>query len=327
MQEFRRWSNKVTLTSGAVRFNRNPTYHPTPDKISKRGEIKGFSRHSRLRLRDAICQCAVSGSDAYGLCLTVPWQGGFDSIVQACSVYRESWNRFTLAFRRALPNTAAIFRHELQRRKMPHTHLIVFVSKADLDNLSEPLDRLIFNLWFSSIKYHLGGADALSFARHGIKLDKLSDADAMFRYVSDHASKSKQAQLGYKGKQWGFINRKVVKTHASINYYLPDQKSLYQFQRHISRACRFRIKSDCVFGSRLSSSLNGVSVCFVKYSTTKKLLDFLRAGRSFNRELNSFRRDRIRADLLSAHRSLVRSFDNQRRAFKLEKFAVDKKSE
>lgn len=316
MDSFRRWSNKITVSANSIRFSRVPSYHPNKGDISKRGNICCFSRHSRLRLRDAIAQAAVSSSTAWGLCLTLPWVCSFDdsSLELLCIKYRECWNRFTLSFRRSLPNSAAIFRHELQRRKVPHTHLILFLSKVDRDNINEPIERLIFNIWFASLFFRLDSA-GIDFARHGIKLDKLDNADAMYRYIADHTSKSKQAQLGYKGKQWGYINRKVICTHPSIDYHLPTQKSIYDFQRHIAKVCRFRVNAACVFGKKLSSSRFGVSLCYVRYTTTKKLLAYLRREYGqISRSSHSYRSDMAWRDFNSEYRDL----DLMRRVYKYE---------
>ena len=45
---------------------------------------------------------------------------------------------------------------------------------------------------------------------HSCKLEPLDDLPALFRYVADHTSKHKQAQLGYHGKQWGYLNRHLL---------------------------------------------------------------------------------------------------------------------
>lgn len=280
VQEFRRWSSIVDVSSHHIRFHRNPTRHPDPktDTIAKRGAIRGFSRHSRLRLRDSLASAFLESSDTFGITLTVPWKEtpcGASSCV--LRLYRECFNRFTVSFKRRFPFSACIFRHELQRRKMPHCHLVFFMASADQKEGEgiAGVRKEVFSLWLRALNGFLGGGSLLAFSRHGVKVDYLGNQDAMFRYICDHTSKSKQAQLGYKGKQWGYINRKVLSKRVQIRYQFRAQHDMYFFQRHISKACRFFISAPCVFGRKLSDDLNGVSIQFVKGSTVRKLVRYI----------------------------------------------------
>ena len=100
-QEFRRFSFVVDVSSHHIRFHRVPTYHPKPDHIARRGAISSFSRHSRLRLRDALANASLADSECFGVTLTVPWQKcSCASSRCALSVYRECFNRFGVYFRR-----------------------------------------------------------------------------------------------------------------------------------------------------------------------------------------------------------------------------------
>lgn len=280
VHEYRRWSSVVDVSSHHVRFHRNPTYHPKPDQISRRGSISSFSRHSRLRLRESLANASLAASDVFGVTLTVPWKNLSEPLSDTLERYRECFNRFGVYFRRKYPFSAAIFRHELQRRKMPHCHLVVFFSLQDLKGRGLlDLRREVFDIWLRSLNGFFGGGSLLAFSRHGVKVDRLADRDAMFRYISDHASKSKQAQLGYKGKQWGYINKSLLSNRVKISYQFRHQSDIYFFQRHISKACRFFIKAPCVFGKKLSRDLNGVSIQFVKGSTVRKLICYIEHDR------------------------------------------------
>lgn len=273
-EEFRRWSSVVDVSSHHVRFHRNPTYHPKPEEIQRRGAISSFSRHSRLRLREALANASLSASDVFGVTLTVPWKNLMEPLSDTLYRYRECFNRFGVYFRRKYPFSAAIFRHELQRRKMPHCHLVVFFSMQDVKGRGlQDLRREVFDLWLRSLNGFLGGGSLLAFSRHGVKVDRLSDRDAMFRYISDHASKSKQAQLGYKGKQWGYIKKSLLSNRVKISYRFKFQSDIYFF--HISKACRFFIKAPCVFGKKLSRDLDGVSIQFVKGSTVRQIVRYI----------------------------------------------------
>lgn len=268
-----RWENRLTISPHAVLFSRSPTRLVKPTE-TKRGEIKSFSAHSRLRLRRALALSAVERSSVWGLTLTLPWRSLPDDCMER---YKRIFNRFTLGFRRSFPNSAAYFRHELQKRKMPHCHLVLYLSFEDVPvSMSRALLRgRFFDIWDNALQGDYLDADILAFRRVGIRLDKLHDSDAMFRYICDHASKHKQAQLGYKGKQWGAINSKRFRTVHHVTYDIYDSSEMSFIVRHLSKVARFRVKSDCVFGSKLSRRCDRVSVQFVSFRTVQKIMRYL----------------------------------------------------
>ena len=98
---------------------------------TKRGEIDGFSKDAIKRLRLALATEHIPQAAMVGVTLTVPWRKSFAGYLD---FYRESFNRFTVAFRRHLPLSGAIFRHELQTRKMPHCHMVCFVVEEEYKN-------------------------------------------------------------------------------------------------------------------------------------------------------------------------------------------------
>lgn len=249
----KRYFNSITVYDRAVKFHRIPTYdcRLVGKKPSKRGTIKTFSRHSRLRLREAIANNHILNSCCYGVTLTVPWRDYYNDKFTRdflnlddqtfVKIYQECFHRFEVTFRRRFPNSGAIFRHELQRRKMPHCHLIIYLSNIDLDFSVEALKSAILPLWWNSLNDQFFGGDKIGFFKYGCHCELLNDHLAMFRYLADHQSKSKQAQMGYLGKHWGIIQKKnfQIVDHERVDFV--DEKSRIFFSRHISRLCRFSI--------------------------------------------------------------------------------------
>ena len=283
MQELRRIDNYFRLYGSAVRFYRPPSLSKKGSNEkppARRSKIRSFSSHSRLRLRDALARYEMPGCKKYGVCLTVPW---VDTDFDVMAEYRACFNRFGVSFRRSFPGSAAIFRHELQVRKMPHCHFVLYLSLVDaLDEIL--LQDKIWQLWKKAVMVSgLHGGSECGFMRYGIKFEPLDDLPDMMRYLSDHTSKSKQAQLGYQGKQWGYINRSVLVLSAVPVYRFPDEKIKVQFVRHIQKMCRFRIsipissKRDYFkcFSFKRSSRRRLSSIYFADLSTTARLADFL----------------------------------------------------
>lgn len=305
MREFKRFERMVLIGERSVRFLREPSYNPPKAKIEKRGDITSFSRHSALRLRDALSQLHVDGASVYGVCLTVPWQlsdfkdhsGLFQNGVswpELFDKYKASFNRFGVSFRRTFPNSACIFRHELQTRKMPHCHLVCYFSSVDLpaasdvltSNLPSWIRQRIVDLWGSALLYDFGSGSVSGFFRSGCHVQKLDDLPSMFRYIGDHTSKHKQAQLGYQGKQWGYLNRKLLVSRSFTRFDFESSRDLVLFQRNVTKLCRFVIHKrkghlgdvvsiDNPFGSKLSSRRRLVSIQFLDQNTSYKIFDWL----------------------------------------------------
>lgn len=230
----------------AIRFKRMTTHIPEKHKISKRGLITKFTRHTALRLRDALSQNTIPNSETYGITLTVPWKTDDIWFDDRLNKYRECFHRFTISLSRRLPNSASIFRHELQQRKMPHTHIIIWLSNIDGSSFRKgDLLALVLELWARAMQGELYGGDINHFFKYGVKVDPLSSNVAMMRYLCDHTAKSKQAQLGYIGKQWGYINRKHFVSPAVDVFSMTPEQAI-QVSRTLSRFSRFSIPGKSV---------------------------------------------------------------------------------
>ena len=118
MREFNRYEKSVLCGEKSIRFRRALSYRPSPDKIERRGEITGFSRHSALRLRESLATLRIHHSRAFGVTLTVPWQMSaffvpVDDLFhrhldldKLYGEYKAAFNRFGVAFTFLLSNAS-----------------------------------------------------------------------------------------------------------------------------------------------------------------------------------------------------------------------------
>lgn len=288
------------IYENAIRFKRKTTYIPDRRDIKKRGLIKEFTRHTALRLRDALATNTVPNSETFGITLTVPWLSDEINFDSRLNRYDECFNRFCCNLRYALPNSASIFRHELQQRKMPHTHIVIWLSDIDRANYPKASDikALVWSYWSRAMKGELYGGSMEAFFKYGVKVDAVKSNIAIMRYLCDHTAKSKQAQLGYLGKQWGYINRKFFKSPCVHCFRMTPQQAL-QVSRTLSRLSRFSLVKgvsccscdgtvnglvfrrmhtmarSCPFGSKKIPRHKLNSVVFLNKSTSLKLFKFL----------------------------------------------------
>lgn len=218
----------------------------------RRGKIDGLSAASLRRLRDAILQSDVPGFAPFGLTLTLPGGKVPENVTE---IFKKCLHHFGVAFRRSFPDGAILYRVELQERKAPHLHCIVWASPrrspdygpqterpfplrmdrfefcpyvtspVPLQNPVNPIDLhiledsdAVFRLWFQVVINHwelCSEKEIFPFGLHG-GLCTIFAADggrqSAMRYLADDISRRKQAQLGYDGKQWGFIGKQNIKT-------------------------------------------------------------------------------------------------------------------
>lgn len=216
----------------------------------KRKTIKKFSYDSRLRMRLALLTGDVKGCRRIGVTLTLPWPVVDSSVMDD---FKDVMHRFRVAWLRAFPSSACVFRVELQQRGAPHVHMISWHSFP----FSPYLSDTYFLLWFRAVR-DLRGASYSDFARFGVRVDNVPNIGAAMRYLCDHATKKKQAQLGYKGKQWGILGRANFSFSLGISLPLGERETVLLL-RQLRRLSRFRVveKSDspwhrfpCPFGSK-----------------------------------------------------------------------------
>lgn len=321
---FDHWEKVIKIYPNGLLQKRGGTRPPGVPAVAPgvvRGNITRFSRHSALRLRSALLTRSCDPSSravSVGITLTLPWILDFafnQSILERD--YRIAFDRFCKSIRRRFPSSAAIFRHELQRRRAPHCHIVFYLSRFDFDlrsrgrsaNLSIFRD-LVFSLWLRALDgsqpdYPVSSRFAYrynqniaAFAKRGVVVSYLSSNIASYRYICDHASKHKRSQLGYRGKQWGFINRALLVPEKPIDIDFTSPVERLNFVRHIGRVIRFRVPSfnakklhrssgskkplalpDDVFLCKLSKPLAGRSVVFVSSRTSKQLAEWIAGNR------------------------------------------------
>ena len=172
-------------------------------RCGKEGMV--FGRTSALNLRSKLMTLpAVRG--VYGVTLTIDrhYYEGPEQV-------RKFWALFCPLWKRRLEegiseNTYFVWRIELQKNGTPHWHCI-FCADTEKDVLH------FRRVYIEAVKMFFG-YDAPLEAAVNIRL--LDDFSQAFGYVASHATKHKQEQLGWRGRQWGMLFR------------TPAAKSLYK---------------------------------------------------------------------------------------------------
>lgn len=286
------WENDLSFYPEGILSRRRPSRLSSSSRTpSKRGEIRFFSRHSVLRLRKALL-CNTLDNPFFttlGLTLTLPWRVSVDSpevYQKVVDDYKIAFNRFGVSFRRRFGASVAVFRHELQCRKVPHCHLVVYLSDFDFPVVARgrsatlgDFRSIVFSMWLNALKGFGYDVKLSAFHKCGVKVQLLNGNIAMFRYLCDHVSKHKKSQLGYKGKQWGIINKSLFVPVKPVKYSFDSLDDKIVFYRHLGRCCRFFVPCSCIFGRKLSSPVGRRSVIFVDRSTSDVIVSALKSRR------------------------------------------------
>ena len=267
--------------------------NPTGKGGGKRRAITAFTKEARARMRRALLEHTIPHSITVGLTLTVPWSNEWIAANEqaANDEFRECFNRFGVTWRRTMPNCAAIFRVELQKRKAPHIHAVCWIPipqaasapagapvvPTDAQAAAQWFFGYAASAWFTAVRDMHGGSLG-GFARRGVKVEPIPDMGAMLRYLCDHATKAKQAQLGYKGKQWGYINRKVLtKARGEVLDFEDTPEGEYaraMFLRALRRYTAYHRAVPCVFGYKTLANHRKSGVYYTPSAPVRRLYEW-----------------------------------------------------
>lgn len=184
---------------------------PPPQREA--GDITTFSRHSQRRLRETLAMAKPrnTSSKVFGFTFTIPG----DELPP--DKVRQIWHMFQTEVTRSYRDVGMVWRIELQTRvdrRQAHWHAVVWIPEK---NGIPAIARGVM-LAATYRKIVLARVGALTertlrgFDRFGVDIKPLdgSTPSGIITYLCDHATKHKQAQLGWKGRQWGVVNRKSL---------------------------------------------------------------------------------------------------------------------
>ena len=209
------------------------------DKTPKRGTIKGASKKSMARLRGQLVK--LDCKHAYAVTLTVPGPE------IAPPQWRRLWNTYNKRIERLGLNM--LWRVELQKRHQPHIHGIVWHPSGGLPpGVTHDAVMTGIRLAWWKVLETLGPCSWKSdraehwcsnrMAVNGavdhavdVQAESRDSRSGWWRYVASHASKNKQAQGGWCGRQWGMIGRAKIQEAPAMSFELTFRQHSYVVRR------------------------------------------------------------------------------------------------
>lgn len=227
----------------------------------RRGEVRGFSRQSRLRMLTAMAQ-ARDLMWGHFLTLTFP-----DSVVEAFgsvnewgSYAKRSLDVFLKRVARKFPEAAGWWRMELMPRKsgvfagevVPHFHLLLF-------NVAPDFHIQALRTWLSRVWYEVVGSSDVKHLKAGTNVRVISSRRHMQNYASKYAAKSVDDDYAV-GRRWGEFGEINKAAFVSVAVSSDDMKLLKRLLRNWlkSRGSRRFARSRSLNNSAAGCSLFGL---------------------------------------------------------------------
>ena len=191
----------------------------------KRGKITTMSSKASGRLRHWLLTQYCPKGQLWDVTLTIPGE-----------VTPEEWDKLKRRIFKQWERAgfAVVWRVELQKRGTPHLHCVVW-TPADMP--MEKRNRLLYVSWWECLPEEKRfSAGAWKHAAHvkGPYTD-IEQSPKWLAYVAAHASKRKKEQLGWKGKQWGIINRSLFSEREPMVEVTMTRQEEKVFERTLSR--------------------------------------------------------------------------------------------
>lgn len=210
----------LEILQSGVRFYRGGVTATGCSAGGKRGNINGLSRQTASRLRRFLLSYEVPESRVWKVTLTLP--GEHDP---------ELWEKLSDSLKRRAYRAGVgyVWRVELQRRKVPHYHVVAFVPKES------KAYRVFTEGWLLSLpedRQRMKGA-----RKHCCHAEPMPENDCgaeWFGYLVGHTGKGKKDQLGWKGKQWGVVGRRLFH-RVSSEFVGMGGRARARFQRGLCR--------------------------------------------------------------------------------------------
>jgi hypothetical protein len=184
----------------------------------KRGEIDGLSLDAARRMRVYLLTHNRPGCVIYNVSLTVP--GEYDA---------ELWERMIKRLRNDAirAGVSYVYRIELQKRKVPHLHVVAWVPDGTMGH------RIFTEKWLEYLPDDRRNMQGV--LMHCVVCRPGNENNIeWYAYLVSHACKKKISQLGYKGKQWGIVGRNFMLKSRPQVYDFSKRQRLY-FQRTLRK--------------------------------------------------------------------------------------------
>jgi len=213
---------RVQILPGGCRLDAGGTARAKKERVGGglRGSIKGLSQAAAARLRWFLVSHFVPGYRCVAVTRTIhraampeDWRSCYDRWCHA--VKARNWGE--------------AWRVELQRRRVPHAHSALWVPE-DVSN------EEIRDLWLQCTR-ESGDPEAVEYAV--VFSPSAGNGAGWIAYLCAHMGKCKKVQLGWKGKQWGVINKQLFELVPSYDVELTERGAVW-FARLLRRWARAR---------------------------------------------------------------------------------------
>lgn len=197
------YNNSITIET-----TREPFLSIPPRPESKRGIIQEFSQKSRFRMLKTLSKIHIQSYNSI-LFITLTYHLKYPDNL---TPLKNHLHKFLIYLKRLYPESANVWRVELQKRGVPHFHLLFFTTKKIDEHSLEIYKRNIQKIWFSVIN------DKNDYMKlYSIDIKNLNNPSKVFPYISKYTAKvNDNSKTPYLGRRWGYSHNLILKEVAMI---------------------------------------------------------------------------------------------------------------
>lgn len=249
-----------------------------PKTPGKKGKVLNFSRKSSRNLRDLCCRLETRGKIVLAITLTVPrlcsprhlfYALLYTLCIPIKHIYIDVtpiWGGLLKRYREYLRRAGlgAVWRIELQRRGIPHLHLI-----GVCDNIDDAF--VYWSAWVSACGSILcDGMPIVSmpgYLEYSVRMRHVAHPTRWITYLIGHTAKHKDQQLGWQGRQWGVFNR------AYLSFQSVDTGHIYRCSDKVGQIVMRTIRRR--YSKRIRQyGANGTSILNINPYVVQRLIDY-----------------------------------------------------
>jgi len=246
--------NLTTLNLGVCKLN------PWHGSRKKRGTVQTLSNPSRFRLMRTLSAVRWRELPAPVWC-TLTYHHTAD-IHPARAI--EDFHAWISRIKRKLVTCQYVWRLEMQKRGVPHFHVVLWPP-----NHSKACQSLPYREWLSAQWHQVVSPGDKAHSRHGAKIDQLNSYRHAAIYVSKYVSKETTTDgVAYRGRRWGTSRGIPMDSHLSDEF--PERTVLLlrrKLRRYIRSVSRNRARADhyIMHGTKIT--------LFVPHEVVERLLN------------------------------------------------------
>jgi len=239
----------------------------------KRGEIRGFSKASRLRLWRLLASLDFEdisrGFNVYFVTLTIQADAWEEK--QDMRGLKRALNTFWVLLKKKLgEEMGAIWKLEFTKRGVAHVHFLL-VTREGFKNLKPWISKTWPRVFMKALSFERGDERIERMFRASTNIERVSGVENLLAYLGKYTAKTVENVEGWTGRMWGVVNKAFLKQFERVEVVQLDNLNVFW---RVRRLCRKWVEKRT--GRKYTTKWGGLSGLWVFFVTKSFKQDFKR---------------------------------------------------